>query len=189
MKLIVGLGNPESRFHGTRHNIGFAVIDAYAKKREVSFASQPKLKAEIASFSDDGQKILLAKPMTFYNETGQSVRAIMDFYKLSMEDILIVHDELMLSFGKIRVRHSGQDAGNNGLKSVHTHIGDGFARVRIGIATEQRRLLDDVNFVLGKFDKAEHEILDDFVFPKTQELIDQFLDGELVDDSFTRPEA
>lgn len=186
MKLIVGLGNPEPRYDGTRHNVGFAVLDTFAAGK-ATFSAQAKLKAMVATLTQDDEKVLLIKPTTYYNETGQAVRAVMDFYKLAVTDLLVIHDELMLPLGKLRIRHSGSDAGNNGLKSIHAHIGDGFARLRIGIATEQRQLMDDVQFVLGKFNRAEHTVMTDFILPHSHHCIRQFSAGQLVDESLTRP--
>lgn len=154
-KLIVGLGNPGSEFEGTRHNIGFAILDAVAQARQLSWQHKTKFQALTAEFTEAGEKIILAKPQTFYNNSGEAVRAIRDFYKITNENILVVHDELALPFGTIRTREQGSDAGNNGVKSVTSHLGQDFARVRVGIWQETREQTQDKNYVLAKFTKTE----------------------------------
>ncbi len=164
MKLIVGLGNPETRYDNTRHNIGFMALDSFTQKHGISFSLQKKFKAEIAETSIQGEKVLLLKPHTYYNLSGESVRAAADFYKIAPEDILLIHDELMLPFGTIRTRLGGRDAGNNGIKSINQHMGEQTARIRFGVSNSTREHIDDVNFVLGKLSKEEQaavpELLD-----------------------------
>ncbi|MEP6710637.1 MAG: aminoacyl-tRNA hydrolase, partial [Candidatus Saccharibacteria bacterium] len=134
MKLIFAQGNPGDQYNTTRHNVGFAILDALAKKFEASFTSKPKFFADIAELNIEGEKILLVKPATFYNETGKSARALVDFYKLApATDVLVVHDDLALPFGTLRTREKGSDAGNNGIKSLNAHLGPDYARLRIGI--------------------------------------------------------
>lgn len=177
MKLVLAQGNPGSEYAATRHNVGFIVLDAYARQQGVSFQPKDKFKAEIAEFSAGGEKVLLAKPQTFYNLTGESVRALVDFYKLTPEqDVLVIHDELALPFGTIRTRHSGSDAGNNGIKSINQHVGSETSRIRIGIANELRERMDDASFVLSKFNGDEQKTLEEKL-PKIFSLIDAFIDG------------
>lgn len=160
MKLIIGLGNPEERYRRTRHNIGFWMLSRYAKKHDVEFQLRDKFKACIAELTVDGEKVLLAKPTTYYNLVGESVRIISDFYKLPPEDILIIHDDFALPFGTIRTREKGSDAGNNGIKSINAHIGPDTARIRVGIATDLRSHMDDADFVLGRVTSEEQAVLD-----------------------------
>ena len=177
MKLIVAQGNPGPEYAATRHNVGFIVLEAYARKHSATFQAKDKFKAELAEFSEDSEKALLAKPQTFYNLTGESVRALVDFYKLNPEqDVLIIHDELALPFGTIRTRHSGSDAGNNGIKSINQHVGSDTSRIRIGIANELRERMDDASFVLSKFNTDENKVLEEKL-PKIFSLIDAFIDG------------
>ncbi|HRF28721.1 MAG TPA: aminoacyl-tRNA hydrolase [Candidatus Saccharibacteria bacterium] len=176
MKIVFGLGNPEQQYDGTRHNVGFAVLDEYAAKNGVSFQAKEKFHADIAEFTISGEKVLLVKPATYYNLVGQSLRAIADFYKVEPEDILIVHDDLALPFGTVRTRIGGSDAGNNGIKSVNQHGMEQTNRVRIGIATEQRALLGDSDFVLAKFTAEERKVLS-VMQQKIAELVDDFLAG------------
>lgn len=176
MKLIVGLGNPETRYEDTRHNTGFMALDAFAGKRSVSFGLQKKFKAEVAELTIQDEKILLLKPQTYYNLSGEAVRAAADFYKITPGDVLLIHDELMLPFGTIRTRIGGSDAGNNGIKSINQHMGEGTARIRIGISNSTREHIDDINFVLGKFSSEEQADLPR-LFDLTGKLIEQFASG------------
>lgn len=178
MKILFALGNPGSQYQNSRHNVGWQVADTLIGHQD-NGTFQPKTKffAEIAEFSRGNEKVVVAKPTTFYNETGTSARALMDFYKVSLNDILVIHDDTMLDFGKIRLRHGGQDAGNNGLKSLHQHIGTDFWHIRIGTDSLLRRQIGDVDFVLGHFNQDEMKILADWTIPTAIEIIWQFIDG------------
>lgn len=175
MKLIVGLGNPESRYNGTRHNTGFFVLDELAKEHALTWQLKEKFKAHIAELPD--KSALLVKPTTYYNLVGESVRALADFYKIPPEDILIVHDELALPFGTIRTREKGSDAGNNGIKSLNAHLGDTTKRLRIGIQNDLSAHMDAADFVLGKFTPAEKQQLEETVLPHLKEQTEKFLAG------------
>src|SRR5690606_14619185 len=114
---------------GTRHNIGYMAGNTFAKEQKVTFAEKPKFRAYIAEATIENEKVLLVKPTTFYNNVGESARALIDFYKLTpSEDFLVIHDDLALPFGTIRVRKKGSDAGNNGIKSLNAHTGSDYAR-------------------------------------------------------------
>jgi PTH1 family peptidyl-tRNA hydrolase len=176
MKVIIGLGNPEDQYTGTRHNVGFFVLDHFAKTQEVDFQQKAKFKALVAEFQSTDEKILLVKPTTFYNNVGESYRAIIDFYNISPEDVLVVADDLALPFGTLRTRGGGSDAGNNGIKSINAHGGEGTNRLRIGISNELRTHIGDVDFVLSKFSKAESETLADMT-PRALAVITSFIDG------------
>lgn len=160
MKVIFGLGNPEQKYNGTRHNVGFWALDMIASQQKVTFKLEQKFKALIATTVVEGEKILLVKPHTYYNQVGESARAIIDFYKLAPEDVLIIHDDLALPLGTVRTRVGGSDGGNNGLKSLAAHIGQETSRVRIGVWTDHHYDADKVSVVLGKFLKAEQATLD-----------------------------
>ena len=121
MKVILALGNPGEKYTYTRHNAGFLIIDQLAAGQSAQFSNKPKFFSDIAELNVSGEKILLVKPNTYYNEVGIAARALMDFYKLTLDDVLIIHDDTALDFGKIRVRKGGRDAGSNGLKSLHAH--------------------------------------------------------------------
>ncbi len=176
MKLIIALGNPEEKFKNTRHNVGFRMLSEYAKEKGIEFSIKEKFRACVAEFAVGGEKIILAKPTTYYNLTGEAARLISDFYKIAPEDVLIVHDELALPFGTIRTRIGGSDAGNNGIKSMNQHLGQGTARIRIGVYNELRDRIDDADFVLSNFTRTEDEALDQLV-SKVSTIIDRFISG------------
>ncbi|HET7630325.1 MAG TPA: aminoacyl-tRNA hydrolase [Candidatus Saccharimonadales bacterium] len=176
MKIILGQGNPGTQYAGSRHNIGFHILDSYAQRHDLGFQAKPKFKADIAELQTSDDKVLLVKPTTFYNETGQTARALLDFYKLAADDILIVHDELALPFGTIRSRLGGSDAGNNGVKSINQQVGPDTARVRVGIWNQQRDLIDDADFVLSRFNAEEAGKLP-VIIDQAGQLIDDFLAG------------
>lgn len=179
MKVILALGNPGEKYVHTRHNAGFLVIDQLAAGQSAQFSNKPKFSANIAELNMSGEKILLVKPTTYYNEVGISARAILDFYKSTLDDLLIIHDDTALDFGKIRVRKGGRDAGSNGLKSLHAHIGSDFWHIRIGTDNLLRRQIGDVDFVLSKFNADEQKILRDWTVPESIKLIGTFLDGTI----------
>jgi PTH1 family peptidyl-tRNA hydrolase len=179
MKLVFGLGNPGTKFDGTRHNIGFFVLDSFVKEQGGSFSDKPKFFAQIAEGELGGEKVIFAKPETFYNESGRSYRALLDFYKVSPEDTLIVHDELALPFGTVRVREGGSDAGNNGIKSINAYGGEASKRVRVGVSNDSRSLIGDVDFVLGRLSQDETKALIYTIYPKIHGLIEDFTQGIL----------
>ena len=152
MKLIVGLGNPGGKYRGTRHNIGFAVVDELARRRSVEFDSAP-VEALVAKVRG-AEPVLLAKPMTFMNDSGGAVGGLARYFKIEPADLLIVVDEVQLPLGKLRARARGSAGGHNGLKSLIAHLGDEFARLRIGVGRgDQRRDLAD--HVLARFEGDE----------------------------------
>lgn len=173
MKLVIGLGNPESRYVGTRHNVGFAVLDAIASHHQAIWKDSSKFKAQLTEVGIGSEKVLLVKPMTYYNLVGESARALMDFYKLASSEVLVVHDDLALPLGTIRTRLGGSDGGNNGLKSLTAHIGTETARLRLGVWTDAHPGIDKVALVLGKFKSEEREIFE-AQLPKTVKIIEQF---------------
>jgi aminoacyl-tRNA hydrolase len=179
MKVILALGNPGEKYAYTRHNAGFLIIDQLAAGQSAQFSNKPKFFSDIAELNMSGEKILLVKPTTYYNDVGISARAILDFYKLTLDDLLIIHDDTALDFGKIRVRKGGESAGNNGLKSLHRHVGSEFWHVRIGTDNLLRRQIGDVDFVLSKFNADEQKILRDWTIPESIKLIGTFLDDTI----------
>lgn len=180
MKLIFAQGNPGAQYARTRHNAGFIALDILAKEENATWKTVDKFKAEVAEISRDGEKALLVKPLSFYNVTGQVARAIVDFYKLDpAEDVLVIHDELALPFGTVRVRGKGSDAGNNGIKSLNAHLGEAYARIRIGIWNERRDIMNDADFVLSAFSEEEAKQLNILSDTIISELITAFLKGNL----------
>ena len=151
MKLIVGLGNPGPKYRETRHNVGFAVVDELARRGGVAFESAP-LDALIAKWRL--RETLLAKPMTFMNASGEAVGGLVRYFKIEPADLLIVVDEVQLPLAKLRTRARGSAGGHNGLKSIVEHLGDEFARLRIGVGRGDARR-DLADHVLAKFEKDE----------------------------------
>jgi len=155
VKLIVGLGNPGPKYAGTRHNVGFVVVDNIASRARVAFEAAPA-DALIAKVRSAGlvPDLLLAKPLTFMNESGQAIGELLRYFKIDVADLLVVVDEVQLPLGKLRARARGSAGGHNGLKSAIQHVGDEFARLRLGVGRgDSRRDLAD--HVLAKFEKDE----------------------------------
>ena len=160
MKAIFGLGNPGPRYKGTRHNVGFDVLDELARRAAVAFESAPAeaLVAKIRTRASDAdpidEPVLLGKPLTYMNLSGQAIGELVRYFKIDPVDVLVIVDEAQLPLGNLRARARGSAGGHNGLKSVIAHIGESFGRLRLGVGrgSEQRDLADHV---LAKFDKAE----------------------------------
>jgi PTH1 family peptidyl-tRNA hydrolase len=161
MLLFVGLGNPGAKYAGNRHNIGFMAMDRIAQDHGFG-PWKGKFQGDIAEGQLGGQKVMLLKPGTFMNLSGQSVGEAMRFYKLEPGDVTVFHDELDLAPGKVRVKTGGGHAGHNGLRSIHQHIGEAYQRVRLGIGHPGRKELV-AQYVLQDFAKADAEWLDDLM--------------------------
>ena len=153
MKAIVGLGNPGPQYKGTRHNVGFDVVDELAARASIRFESAPA-EALIAKWRRPEEAVLLVKPLTFMNLSGQAVGELARYFKIEVADLLVVVDEVHLPLGKLRARKKGSAGGHNGLKSIIAHLGDEFARLRLGVGRggAQRNLADHV---LSRFEKDE----------------------------------
>ena len=174
MKLLVGLGNPGSDYAMTRHNIGFQAVDAIVHRFSLSDWKKD-CKGVIARGEIDGEKIVVLKPHTFMNLSGEAVLAAMSFFKLKPEDIIVFHDELALPVGKVKVKTGGSSAGHNGIKNIDTHIGPDYMRVRIGV--DQDRSIDTADYVLGMPSKEHQKILTD-VIQKIAENVPVLLQGD-----------
>ncbi|MEO3413709.1 aminoacyl-tRNA hydrolase [Roseovarius sp. CAU 1744] len=161
MQLIVGLGNPGAKYLKNRHNIGFMAVDRIAEDHGFG-PWKSKFQGQIAEGMLGREKVLLLKPETFMNLSGQSVGAAMRFYKLTPGDVTVIHDEIDLAPGKLRVKQGGGHAGHNGLRSLHQHIGDGYQRVRLGVGHPGRKELVP-HYVLQDFAKADADWLDDLL--------------------------
>lgn len=159
LKLIIGLGNIGDEYGGTRHNLGFYCIDQLAAATRANWHLKPKFQAFVAEVTLDGQKVILAKPTTFYNLSGEAASAICRFYKIEPTNVLVIHDELDLPFGTIRTRIGSSDAGNNGIKNISAHLGEQYARIRVGIGNAQRTERDAAAFVLDYFLPDEQVLL------------------------------
>jgi len=163
MKIIVGLGNPGDRYSLTKHNIGYMVVDMLAIKLGTIFKYENKFKAQMAQIVLNGEKVLLAKPETFMNLSGESIRSILDFYKLSNKDFLVVYDDVSMDVGAVRFRDKGSDGGHNGIKSVIQHLGtQEFDRMKIGIGPQPENMPLEA-YVLQNFSKEQIENLKEVV--------------------------
>lgn len=170
-RLVVGLGNPGKAYEKSKHNIGFICLDHFAKANKVHFKKEQKFLGEVLMVGKD----LLLKPKTYMNLSGNSVKLIADYYKIDVEDILVISDDLDLPFAKVRLREKGGAGGHNGLKSIMNNMGsDAFKRCRIGIDRDED--VDAKDQVLSKFSKKELKELDDLAITISQ-MIDDFFSG------------
>jgi PTH1 family peptidyl-tRNA hydrolase len=156
------------------------VLNSIAEKYGAKWTDKPKLHAVITEVYIDNEKMLLVKPTTFYNETGLSLKKLVDFYKIDIEkDLLVIHDDLALPFGSIRIRKQGSDAGNNGIKSLNAHINKNYTRIKIGVHNELRDQMEDADFVLAKFSANESKQLEKTIIPHVIKLVIQFCNNSL----------
>lgn len=157
MKLIIGLGNPGKEYEMTRHNCGFMVIDEICNAWNVS-CNQTKFKGEYCKTKYKGEDVILLKPTTYMNLSGESVQQFMNFFKIEKEDILVIYDDLDMPVGKLRLRTSGSAGGHNGIKSLISHVsGQDFNRIRVGI--DRHPHIKVVDYVLGKFTSEEQPFI------------------------------
>ncbi|MBD5465706.1 MAG: aminoacyl-tRNA hydrolase [Lachnospiraceae bacterium] len=161
MYIIVGLGNPTQEYHNTRHNIGFAAIDELAEANGISVVEK-KHKAIIGKGYIEGQKAILAKPQTYMNLSGESVRALIDYYKVDEKtELIVLYDDISLEPGKLRIRKKGSAGGHNGIKNIIAHLGHTeFQRIKIGVG-EKPEGYDLADYVLGHFKKEEQQVMED----------------------------
>ncbi len=151
ISLVAGLGNPGREYESTRHNLGWVALDAFAKKHGLAWKQAPQFSAEIARWDAAGQTRWLVKPLTFMNASGRAVGAMARFYKLAPESIAAVYDDLTIDLGLVKVTVTGSAGGHNGVASLLEHLGDGFARYRLGVGPKHPAQMDMADFVLGKF--------------------------------------
>ena len=157
MYIIIGLGNPTAQYEGTRHNVGFDVIDRLAEKYNIAVDTK-KHRAYIGKGMIDGQRVILAKPQTYMNLSGESVRELAEYYKVDPEqEILVIYDDISLDVGQLRIRKKGSAGGHNGIKNIIAHLGTQvFPRIKVGVG-EKPKNYDLADYVLGHFSKAERE--------------------------------
>ncbi len=159
--LIAGLGNPGREYLGTRHNLGFTVVEALAAAEGLSWKHEPRFHADIARWNvSPGITRWLVKPQTYMNESGRALRLLLDFHKLPVESLAVVYDDLTIKLGRLKVSESGSAGGHNGAASLLEHLGNGFSRYRLGIASERPTSMDLKDFVLGKFTDDEKIIIE-----------------------------
>lgn len=175
LKLIAGLGNPGKKYELTRHNVGFMVVEYLADKWNVDFTKYFK-KGLVAEAYYQGEKVLLVKPQTYMNLSGYCIKDLLNFYKLSVNDIIVIYDDLDLSIGKLRIKPSGSSGGHKGMQSIMENIGTkDIIRVKVGIG---RELCDAVNYVLGTFNDEQWEIMKK-VIPKAVEATEKLLEEDI----------
>lgn len=176
MFLIAGLGNPGKEYENTRHNAGFMVLDALADKLGADI-SEKKHKGLCGKAVIGGEKVILLKPQTFMNSSGESIRAAADYYKIEPEDILVVYDDISLAPGQLRVRAKGSAGGHNGIKSIIAHLGtQEFPRIRVGVGEKPARM-DLADYVLGHFSSEERKIMEDAVKEAAEAACEVVSDG------------
>ena len=165
MFLIVGLGNPGREYEDTRHNVGFKVVDNIAKEYNIEINRQ-KFKGTYGEGFIEGEKVMLLKPTTFMNLSGESVREVVDFYNLDNDEILVIYDDISLEVGTLRIREKGSAGGHNGIKSIIAHLGsDVFPRIKVGVGQPNINL---IKYVLGKFTKEEAAVLSESIQASTK---------------------
>ncbi|HWL25018.1 MAG TPA: aminoacyl-tRNA hydrolase [Ureibacillus sp.] len=179
MKLIVGLGNPGKQYEHTRHNIGFDCIDTLSKKWDAPL-NQMKFNGMYATIHRPEGKVMLLKPLTYMNLSGECVRPIMDYFDISVEDIIVIYDDLDLEIGKLRLRQKGSAGGHNGIKSLIQHLGtQEFNRIRVGISRPPAGMKVP-DYVLSKFSKEEDSIIENAI-NKTAAAVETSLSKKFLD--------
>jgi PTH1 family peptidyl-tRNA hydrolase len=161
ISLVAGLGNPGREYEQTRHNLGFAVVEAFVRSLGLAWKKQAQFEAVVARWDRaQGQTFLFAKPQTFMNESGRALRALAAFYKLEPASIIAIYDDLTIDLGLVKVSLNGSAGGHNGVTSLLEQLGDGFIRYRLGIGPKQPAQIDLKDFVLGKFTPEQQHIVD-----------------------------
>jgi len=178
MKLLVGLGNPGNKYQKTRHNTGFRFVDALAEKQGLRFTAAPRFQAKTSVWNHNGEKILLIKPQTFMNNSGESVAPLAHYYDVQTEDIFVIYDDLDLAAGKLRLKSGGGHGGHNGLRSLNQHLPDSdYQRIKIGIGRPPAGM-DVTAWVLGK-SSADERQQEERIFAALNREISTLLDGDL----------
>lgn len=176
MKCIIGLGNIGKEYENTRHNTGFIILDKFAIKNNIVIAKKMK-KSVVGEGSINGQKVILVRPTTYMNLSGEALREIVDWYKISMEDVCIIYDDIDLKFANVRFREKGSAGSHNGMKNIILHSGtEKISRLRVGIeAREENKPIPLMNYVLSKFSKEEIDMLNNTVYDLAEQNIINFL--------------
>ncbi len=160
LSLVAGLGNPGRDYQETRHNLGWILLDAFAREKGLVWQVQSQLEAEIAKWSRPGQPAcILLKPLTYMNDSGRALAAAARYFKVAPTDIAVVYDEYTIELGRLKVSIGGSAGGHNGVASVLQHLGDGFVRYRLGIGPKQPAQIDLKDFVLGKFTPSQQSLV------------------------------
>lgn len=173
MKLIVGLGNPGSDYEKTRHNVGFMALDYFASKNNITFRLEQKFKGMLANVNINGNKAILLKPMTYMNLSGESVILVAKYYKIAVDDIIVISDDLDSHTGRVRLRASGSAGGHNGHKNIIQHLGtENYKRIKIGI--DRSNTIPVIDWVLQKFSSDELIMIDEAIV-KTSLAVTDFI--------------
>ena len=176
MKVIVGLGNPGVHYRGIRHNIGFQVVDRLAEIHHILISTK-RFKSLYGTGWIDSQRVILVKPMTFMNRSGEAVRKVVHFFQVGMEDLIVIHDDLDLPFGRLRFKRRGGDGGHQGVRSIIESIGGNtFLRLKVGIGRPPKGM-DPAEYVLSPFDEAEQPPLDQIISQAAEFLMVMLLEG------------
>lgn len=188
MKIIVGLGNPGKEYEGTRHNAGFMFLDKLlidpeinSVGEELKFKNEPKFKAEVSEAKLNGERLILVKPQTFMNLSGQAVQKILNFYKADLSYLIVISDDIDLPVGILRIRHEGSSGGQKGLQNIIDTVGDnGFTRFRIGTLEGNDKIQQSEvnNYVLGKIGKRAIPVINDIISLGVEYLIEHLKDGK-----------
>ena len=178
MYIIAGLGNPTLQYEGTRHNVGFDVIDTLADKYNISVDAR-KSRAFIGKGMIEGQKVILVKPQTYMNLSGESIRGLVDYYKIDVEhELLVIYDDISLDVGQLRILKKGSAGGHNGIKNIIANLGtQNFPRIKVGVG-EKPKKYDLADYVLSHFSKAERELMEEG-YQKAVKAVEMLLDGEM----------
>lgn len=177
MKLIVGLGNPGKEYERTRHNVGFMVLDALADEFHVSINNK-KFKGEYVKWKYQGEDVIFLKPLTYMNNSGESVIQVMNFFKINVEDLIVIYDDMDMPTGKLRLRQSGSAGGHNGMKSIIQHVGtQNFKRIRVGI--DKHAQIPVVDYVLGRFTKEQQPLIEEGIV-NAKKAVQTILDKDFI---------
>lgn len=178
MKLVVGLGNPGKEYDNTRHNVGFDVIDNYLKIKNIDI-KKDKFNGLYNETNINSEKVIFLKPQKYMNLSGEVVRKYIDFFKIKSEDILVIHDDLDQTLGKIKLKQNSSSGGHNGIKNMELHLGTkNYKRLKIGISND--KTIDTKNYVLGKINKEERKILDESI-DKCMNILDDYFQMNFID--------
>ena len=178
MFIIAGLGNPDEKYQGTRHNVGFDVVDRLAEKYQIAVDTK-KHRALIGKGVIEGQKVLLAKPQTYMNLSGESIRSLVEYYKIDPEEeLLVIYDDISLEVGQLRIRRKGSAGGHNGIKNIIANLGSSvFPRIKVGVG-EKPPKWDLADYVLGHFSKEDRELMEEG-YDRADHAVGMILNGEI----------
>lgn len=176
MDIIAGLGNPTKEYENTRHNVGFAVIDQLAEKYNID-VSERKHRAFCGKGVIEGKKVLLIKPQTFMNLSGESIRSAVDYYKITPEELIVIYDDISLEPGQLRIRKKGSAGGHNGIKNIIAHLGtQEFPRIKVGVGAKPPRM-DLKDYVLSRFSKGEQERMEEAFQEAAEAVVMMLVEG------------